>query len=265
MSIISRPIGIFDSGIGGLTVLKEIRKVLPYEDIIYFGDTARVPYGGKSPQTVVRFSTENILFLLEKKAKLVVVACNTSSSLALEYLKSIFTVPILGVIDSAVRKAIKVSREKKIGVIGTKSTIRSKAYQKKIYAIDKEAKVYAKPCPLFVPLVEEGLLEGPIVDKIVQMYLKDLKNKIDTLILGCTHYPLLKKAISRYLKRVYLVNSAYEVAREAKNILTENDLLTRKKASCSVKFYVSDEPLEFMKIAKIFLKKDIRKPEVVYV
>ncbi len=266
MRIDYRPIGIFDSGVGGLTVLKEVEKILPYENIIYFGDTARVPYGGKSKSTIIRFTTESVLFLLKKKVKLVVIACNTSSSLALDYLKSIFTVPILGVIDPAVKKAVAVSKkkEKKIGVIGTKSTVASRLYQKKITLLDKAIKVYAKACPLFVPLVEEGLLKGDIVNKIVHLYLKDLKGKIDTLVLGCTHYPLLKDSIGKYLRNVYMVDSASEVAKKVKEILIENNIFNKKKTNFK-RFYVTDEPKEFMKIARIFLNNNFEKPKLINV
>ena len=179
----NRPIGIFDSGVGGLTVLKEIERILPFENIVYFGDTARVPYGNKSKSTIIRFSRESANFLKKKKVKMIVVACNTSSALALESLKKTFDLPILGVISAGVEKAIKVTNNKKIAVIGTKSTINSCSYQKLIAKKDKSIKVYSKSCPLFVPLVEEGILNGGIVEAAIEMYVKDLRNKeVDTVI-----------------------------------------------------------------------------------
>jgi len=255
-------IGIFDSGLGGLTVFREIEKLLPHENIIYFGDTARVPYGSKSKNTIIKFSTENVLFLLKKKVKLVVVACNTSSSLALDYLKKVFRIPILGVIDAGVDKALSISKNRKIGVIGTKSTVGSGSYQRQLINKDKDVSIWSQACPLFVPLVEEGILKGRIVESVVEMYLKSIRTKIDTLILGCTHYPLLKKVISDYLKGIYLVDSAKEVALKTSQVLRERSLLTNNLKKPAKDFYVTDEPKEFMKLAKIFLKREI-KPKVV--
>ena len=259
-----RPIGIFDSGIGGLTVLKEVERVLPCENIIYFGDTARVPYGNKSKQTVIRFSTESILFLLRKKVKLVIVACNTSSSLALEYLKKVFRVPIVGVICPAVEKAISVSKKRRIGVIGTKSTINSGVYEREIQKRDKGICVRSKACPLFVPLVEEGLLEGKIVSDLIKLYLDDFKKSIDTLILGCTHYPLLSKSITSFLKTANLVDSAQETALNTRSILKAKNILNEGKISVR-QFYVTDDPDNFFKLARLFLKRKIDKPRVVNV
>lgn len=259
-----RPIGIFDSGIGGLTVLKAIERILPQEHIIYFGDTARVPYGNKSKQTVIRFSTENILFLLKKNVKIIVVACNTSSSLALDYLKKIFNIPVIGVIDPAVQRAITVSQKKRIGIIGTKSTINSKVYERKIMQKVKTARVFSRECPLFVPFVEEGIVKGKIIDSLIQMYLEGLKGKVDTLILGCTHYPLLKPAISKYLKGVSLVDSASAVAHQARGLLLEHNMLGNNASSCK-DFYVTDDSHTFKKLAKLFLKRHISKPKVINV
>jgi glutamate racemase len=260
-----RPIGVFDSGLGGLTVLKEMNKVLPAENIIYFGDTARVPYGTKSQDTIIKFTTNNILFLLRKKVKFIVVACNTSSSLALDYLKEIFMVPLIGVIDAGVEKAFAVSGSKRIGVIGTKSTINSGSYQQKLKNKDGQVQVLSQACPLFVPLVEEGLDSGPIVDAIIEMYLSSLKNNVDSLILGCTHYPLLKQAIGRYLQGTYLVDSAKEIALTTKALLKRKNLLNDSNASGERDFFVTDRANEFMSLAKIFLDDNIKKPKVVNV
>ncbi len=257
-----KPIGIFDSGVGGLTVLKEIERVLPQESIIYFGDTARVPYGNKSQKTIIRFSIENVLFLLKKKVKFVVVACNTSSSLALDYLKKVFSIPIVGVIEPAIEKALSVSKKKKIGIIGTRSTIESRVYERLIFKKDNKVRIYSKSCPLFVPLVEEGLTKGKLVDEVVKMYLKELKGKIDTLILACTHYPLLKRAISSYLKGVKIVDSASSVACKVKTMLEELKLKNESgKKFCQ--FYVSDNPKGFLHLARMFFKRPIELPYLV--
>lgn len=258
----NRPIGIFDSGVGGLTVLKEIRKLLPCEDIVYFGDTARVPYGGKSKSTVIKFSTNNILFLLRKKVKIVVVACNTSSAVALDYLREAFSIPIVGVIEAGINKALELSVNKKIAIIGTKSTIESKSYQRQLKNKDNRVRVYAKSCPLFVPLVEEDLLNGKIVNEAISMYLKDFKRQgIDVIILGCTHYPLLKRQIAAYLKTPSVVDSAKEVARHTKDVLAVNGLLSKNKRP-NIEFYVSDDPEGFARSAQLFLKQKITKPKI---
>ncbi|MFA6281686.1 MAG: glutamate racemase [Candidatus Omnitrophota bacterium] len=261
-----KAIGIFDSGVGGLTVLKEMERILPNEDIIYFGDTARVPYGNKSKSTIIKFSTENILFLLKKNVKIVVVACNTASSLALDYLKDIFSVPIIGVIEAGAAKALELSESKKIAVIGTRSTIASGSYERAMKKIDKRVKVYSKACPLFVPLVEEGVLSGKTVSGVIEMYLKNFKNMdTDVIILGCTHYPLLKFQIERYLKGTCVVDSAREVALHTKKVLSQKDFLRCRKIIGRRDFYVTDEPTGFMKSAKLFLKRDISKPKVINV
>ncbi len=260
-----RPIGIFDSGVGGLTVFRELQKALPREDIVYIGDTARVPYGNKSKQTIIRFSRENTIFLMKKKVKCVVVACNTSTSLALEYLQKNFRVPLVGVIDPAVEKALKVSRNGRIGVIGTASTIASRVYERKIVALSPRTKVYSRPCPLFVPLAEEGMNKGKIVGQVIEMYLREMKGKIDTLILGCTHYPLLKKVIASYLKNVYLIDSAREVALNTRSLLEEKKLNNARSKKGKREFYVTDEPVHFSRKARLFLGASIDKPKVVNV
>ncbi len=259
-------IGIFDSGVGGLTVFREIEKVLPNEDLIYLGDTAHVPYGNKSSATVVKFSINNVLFLLRKKVKLVVVACNTASSLALEHLRQIFSVPILGVIEAGVVKALKVSPSKRIAIIGTRSTINSRSYEIEIKKRQPQVKVYSVACPLFVPLVEEGILRGEIVERVIELYLGDLKKRdIDTLILACTHYPLLKREIAKYLKRINIIDSAEEMAFYTRMVLEERDLLNLKTTKAKREFYVTDEPTAFKRMAVLFLKRQIFKPKVINV
>lgn len=264
-NIKNQPIGVFDSGIGGLTVLAEIERLMPGENIVYFGDTARVPYGNKTSATVRKFSVENVLFLLEERVKMVVVACNTSSALALNYLNNIFRIPIIGVIESGVDKALAVTSGK-IGIIGTKATIESRAYQQNIAKKNKKIEIFSKSCPLFVPLVEEGLTNGEITKKIIQMYLENFKKKkIDTIILGCTHYPLLKREIAKYLPKVNIVDSAQEVASHAKEVLEHFSLVNDRKAKGNKKFCISDEPKNFTNFAKSFLKRTISKPRVVNV
>ena len=267
-----KAIGVFDSGVGGLTVAKELIRQLPFENIVYFGDTARLPYGIKSRETVIRFSIENILFLLKQDVKLICVACNTASSFALPVIKNHFRVPIVGVITPGVREAVYASRNKRIGVIGTKGTIKSLTYELEIKQLDPQVKVTAVACPLFVPFVEEGWLKGEVVSSVARSYLKPLKNSgVDTVILGCTHYPLLKSVIQEVLgKQVTLIDSAKQVAFEVKKILANEDLLNQPAKNKSVlpigrhKFYVSDNPEWFSGLAERFLGrqlKDVRKVE----
>jgi glutamate racemase len=257
-----RPIGIFDSGIGGLTVVKEIIKFLPDEGIVYFGDTARVPYGIKSESTIIRFSLENILFLLKQDVKMVVIACNTSSSVALPTLKRHFKIPIIGVISPGVKEAVYATRNGRIGVIATNATIKSGTYEFQIKQLDSKIKIFSQACPLFVPLVEEGWFAEKVTYDIANHYLKPLKRlKIDTLILGCTHYPLLKEVFKSILGRsVKLVDSAEQVALETKEVLTDEGLLDKleRRKSSKYLFYVSDEPQQFKKLAKKFLGREIK-------
>lgn len=256
----NKPIGVFDSGVGGLTVVKELIHQLPAEDIVYFGDTARVPYGIKSPDTVIRFSIENILFLLKQNVKLICVACNTASSVALPVIKNHFQVPIVGVITPGVKEAVHATQNKRIGVIGTRATIKSRAYEKEIKKLDASVKVIAAACPLFVPFVEEGWLEGEVVLKVTKTYLQPLKQaRVDTLILGCTHYPILKSVMKRVLgKEITLVDSAKQVALEVKERLTCVGLLNRSGHG-KQKFYVSDSPEWFNRLAKRFLGQSVKE------
>jgi len=254
-----KPIGVFDSGVGGLTVVKELIAQLPGEDLIYFGDTARVPYGIKSQETVIKFSIENILFLLKQDVKLICVACNTVSSFALPVIKNYFKIPIVGVITPAVREAVYATQNKKIGVIGTRGTIRSRAYDNEIKHLDPKIKVTALSCPLFVPFAEEGLIEGNAVLEVARNYLKPLKEaRVDTVILGCTHYPLLKPVIRQVLgKDVKLIDSAKQVAIEVKRILSAENILSKSRKGKKY-FYVSDNPEWFTGLAKSFLGEPIK-------
>ncbi len=250
----SDPIGLFDSGIGGLTVLHEIIAKLPRENTVYLGDTARSPYGTKSVDTVLRYSFENAEFLLQRHVKLVVVACNTSTAVALGPLQSELPVPVVGVIEPGARGALKRTRNKRIGVIGTEATIQSGAYTEALKRLDRAVEVFSRACPLFVPLVEEGWLDNEVVDRTVGSYLAGFKRSgIDTLILGCTHYPLLKKAIRRFMGRdVRLVDSAEETAEEVSRLLKEKSL-ERERGKGAASFFVTDVPDRFIKVGRRFM------------
>lgn len=253
------PIGVFDSGLGGLTVVKELMQQLPNERIIYFGDTARVPYGTKSRESVIRFSKQNAQILADAGVKMIVVACNTSSSWALPVLKRSFKMPILGVIEPGAKKAAETTQNNKVGIVATQSTVSSGKYHKAIIAQNSQIKVFAKACPLFVPLAEEGRVEGSIPKAIAKEYLMELQLKdVDTIILGCTHYPLLKLVIAQVMgKNVTLIDSAHVVAQEVKCILSRKGLLRTSLSKPKHQFLVSDEPKHFQLLAKRFLGKNI--------
>ena len=247
-------IGVFDSGIGGLTVLHQIIEALPNENTVYLGDTARSPYGTKSVDTVLRYSFENSEFLVDKGVKIVVVACNTSTAIALAALQSKLAIPVVGVIAPGVKRALASTKNRKIGVIGTEATIQSGAYTRALKGEAPSVEVYSRACPLFVPLVEEGWTANQVVDMTIQAYLESLKQSgIDTLILGCTHYPLLKRAIRKFLGGgVCLVDSAAETAREVEAML-EGASLARKRGKGSHGFFVTDAPDRFIKVGRRFL------------
>ena len=254
-----RPIGIFDSGIGGLTVAQEVTRLLPNEQIVYFGDTARVPYGTKSKESVIRFSRDNVNVLLRYNVKMIVIACNTSTSWALGILRKEYKIPIIGVIEPGSRRALEVSRKKRIGVIATPSTVNSGKYTQTILKLAPSAKVSSRACPLFVPLVEEGWLDHRVTEKVAEEYLASLRaEQIDTLILGCTHYPLLKTVLQKVMgKQVTLVDSAIETARAVKKLLEAEGLLRSSKHPPRHEFLVSDEPEHFRVVAKRFLGHDL--------
>ena len=257
-------IGVFDSGIGGLTVLKEIRKVLPNEKIFYFGDTARVPYGEKTKELITRYSKEIVEFLLDKEVSAIVVACNTATALALDELRKTFKIPIIGVIKAGAKTAINTTKSGNIGVIGTKATVNSKRYEEEIKKLSENVKVIAKACPLFVPAVEEGILDGKLVDQIIKTYLDDFEKEIDTLILGCTHYPLLKSAIGKIYTNLNIVDPARETALDLKEILEEKNLLKNDATkNREVKYYVTDGKDKFKEIGIMFLDENIEKVELV--
>jgi glutamate racemase len=252
-----KPIGIFDSGVGGLTVLKEIIRELPAESTVYLGDTARVPYGIRSPETVIRYSFENAEFLISKQIKLLVVACNTSSSVSLGLLSRNLPVPVVGVVEPGSRAAAERSKTKKIAVIGTETTINSNSYEKAIKSIDDSAEVVGIACPLFVPLVEEGWLTGDVVSLTARRYLADLKNNgADTLVLGCTHYPMIKDIISDIVK-IPLIDSAVETAKEVHRVLSDRGMLSSSDNEPKREFFVTDSPEKFAFAGKRFLEDEI--------
>ncbi|WP_367568815.1 glutamate racemase [Lacrimispora sp.] len=251
------PIGVFDSGVGGLTVAREIMRQMPEEKIVYFGDTARVPYGNKSRSTVIRFTRQIIRFLLTQDVKAIVIACNTATAYALEEVEKDMNIPIIGVIHAGAKTAVESTQNGKIGIIGTEGTINSGEYTKVMMKMREDIQVTGKPCPLLVPLVEEGLLHDSVTDEIASRYLSELKGKyIDTLILGCTHYPLLRSTVGRLMgPEVTLVNPAYETALELKQVLEEQGLLCESCGSDQEKyrFYVSDLAEKFTNFAASIL------------
>jgi glutamate racemase len=253
-----RPIGVFDSGIGGLTVVKEIMKILPQENITYFGDTARVPYGNKSPETITKFALQNTRFLISKGVKAIVIACNTASAFSIKDIQKNFDIPVIGVINAGAVAAIKSTSNKNIGIIGTEGTIASRAYEKAMKSLNKDAQIYGCPCPLFVPIVEEGWADTQVSHLIAEEYLKVLKEiKIDTLVMGCTHYPLLKRVVASIMgPDVTLINPAKETAVELKEILELNNI-SNSNDNAIYEYYVSDNPDKFSKVGSNFLSKEI--------
>ena len=264
------PIGVFDSGFGGLTVVREIMRQIPNEKIVYFGDTARVPYGSKSKETVTRFSRQITNFLKTQNVKTIVVACNTASAYALDELEKEVDVPMIGVVKPGAKVAADVTKNGKVGVIATSATIGSEIYTTYIKQLKPEVSVTGKACPLFVPLVEEGLLEDPVTDEIASRYLLELIDiDIDTLILGCTHYPLIRNTIQRVVgDKVTLVNPAYETARELKLLLEEKGILQDKKPDLGenrYQFFVSDGAEKFKTFANSILKYGILSAKTIHI
>ena len=259
------PVGVFDSGIGGLTVAREIMRNLPAEKIVYFGDTARVPYGSKSRETIIGYSRQIIRFLKEQKVKAIVVACNTASAFALEAVQEEFDIPILGVIEAGAKVAAQVTRNKRVGIIGTEGTVGSGIHAEVLKKIDPEITVIGKPCPLFVPLVEEGWTHDPVTVEVASRYLRELQEKdIDTLILGCTHYPLLRSTIGQIMgDGVTLVNPAYETALELGRLLKEQDMQStgQGQSDFPYRFYVSDLAEKFKGFANSILPFDVEKTQ----
>lgn len=254
-------IGVFDSGVGGLTVVKEIFRHLPQYQIVYFGDTARLPYGTKGADFVKRYSKKITEWLLRKGAKIIVVACNTSSAWAADYLKKEFpSIPIFEMIDPAVLAVLPV-KDQGIGVIGTPGTIKSGAYDRKLKAVNSKIKIVSKPCPLFVPMIEEGIIDGQIAEDITKLYCEAFKNKkISSLILACTHYPLLEKTISKTMgKNIGIINPAASLAKSLKEFLKNNPNIEKNiKKGIDHRFFFSDEPYNLQKIGHLCFKKKIQ-------
>ncbi len=262
------PIGVFDSGMGGLTVAREIMRQIPNEKIIYFGDTARLPYGSKSQETVTRFSKQIVRFLRTFRVKTVVVACNTASAYALDELEQESDIPMIGVVKPGAKTAAEVTKNGRIGVIATEATIGSQVYTKYIKELNREVTIYGKACPLFVPLVEEGLWQDPVTDEIAKRYLTELIDiDIDTLILGCTHYPLIRSTLGRIMgEKVTLVNPAYETARELREMLEERELLNDvppRLGENQYQFFVSDGADKFKHFANSIIKYGVLSAKII--
>ena len=261
------PIGVFDSGLGGLTVAREIMRNLPTERIVYFGDTARVPYGSKSKDTIVRYSRQIVRFLKTQDIKAIVIACNTATALAIDEVKEEAGMPVIGVIDPGAHMAVRATRNKNVGVIATRATIQARTYTTFINNLDPEINVISQACPLLVPLVEEGWLHDRITDEILMRYLDDvLEHDVDTLILGCTHYPLLRSAIKKLLgEQVTLINPAYETAQELMRVLSREQLLRTDKTPLTkeeqYRFYVSDLAANFRDFAAAILPEEVKDTE----
>ena len=256
------PIGVFDSGIGGLTVAREIMRQIPQERIVYFGDTARLPYGSKSRNTIIRYSRQIVRFLRTREVKAIVVACNTASAYALETLQQEFDIPIIGVVKPGARVAARESAGGNIGVIGTAGTVGGHIYREYIQGLRPDAKVFEKACPLFVPLVEEGWRKDPVTETIAERYLEEMKEReVDTLILGCTHYPLLRSTVRKIMgEEVVLVNPAYETAIELRELLKREHMENQgcdKMQENPYEFFVSDEAERFRAFADSILPVDI--------
>ncbi|UCG62417.1 MAG: glutamate racemase [Candidatus Zixiibacteriota bacterium] len=259
-------VGVFDSGVGGLTVLKEIFKILPFENCVYFGDVGRTPYGGRSKDIITQFTRQDIAFLVEQKVKFIVCACNTASSVALEDIKGDYPVEMVGVIEPGARAAAERTKTGKIGIIGTHATISSDAYAKCIHDIDSRLKVFSLACPLFVPLAEEGYIDKEATYLIAVDYLQTMKDvEIDTLVLGCTHYPLLKHVIGDVMgDNVTLIDSGEETARATRDILSDTNLLNpaASQTPCpegEQKYFVSDVPERFSGVASRFLGREVSR------
>ena len=255
----NRKIGVFDSGLGGLTTVKQIMKSLPDESIVYFGDTGRVPYGTRSEETILKYTRNDIRFLKSFDVKMIVIACGTASSVSLPKIKEEFDVPIVGVVDATVYAAVRETRNKKIGIIGTPGTIKSGSYERLIKEYDSEMQTFTKACPLFVPLVENGHFDTPVARLVIEEYLEGIKKEnVDTLILGCTHYPLLKKAIGEYMgDEVTLIDAGAEVAKYLKKKFDKGGLHGSKTDKDQYSYYVSDNIAGFEELGSLFLEKSI--------
>ncbi len=258
-------IGVFDSGIGGLTVVRALMERLPFENIVYFGDTARVPYGVKSVETIAHYTTQIAQFLLEKNVKLLIIACNTMAAVAAQTVRDMSPVPVLDVIEAGAWAAVQASKTHQIGVIGTPTTVNSNTYARAIHSLTQDARIYSQACPLFVPLVEEGWLDHAVTRLTAQEYLKPvIAEHIDTLVLGCTHYPLIKPLLQEVMgDGVKLVDSAEAMANRTAALLTELNLANTSHALPRYEYYVTDVPVKFQTIGERFLGRSLSHLHVV--
>lgn len=258
----ARPIGVFDSGLGGLTAVRSLRQILPEENLIYFGDTARVPYGGRSKETLLKYARQDVRFLRSFDLKAILIACGTVSTTSLDTLQAENDLPIVGVVEPTCRRALLVTKNKKVGIIATLASIRSGAYEATLRRLDPDVEVIGKPCPLFVPLVENGRIQrgDVVIETVAREYLEPLKaTGIDTLILGCTHYPLLTEIIGDIMgSDVTLVSAGEESAFELKRLLKAEELRADERCQGEPEFYVSDRPEDFERIASVFLRENMR-------
>ena len=262
---VSNPIGVFDSGVGGLTVVRALMERLPFEDILYFGDTARVPYGVKSAETITGYARQITDFLIRRNVKLLIIACNTMAAVAYEAVTHLSPVPVLDVIDAGARAAASSTRTKAIGVIGTPATINSNAYVRAIHHYDSKIRIFSQACPLFVPLVEEGWFDHPVTRLTAAEYLKPvLAERIDTLVLGCTHYPLLKPLLQEEAgPEIRLIDSAEAMAAIAENLLAETGLGNPRRTAPDHRFFVTDVPHRFQTIGEQILGRSLSRVEIV--
>lgn len=261
----NRPIGVFDSGLGGLTVLKEIMELIPTESVVYFGDNGRAPYGTKSKETVLKYTFQDIRFLLNQDIKMIVIACNTASACSLQTVKNSFDIPVIEVVEPGALTAVRETRNKKVGVIGTSATVSSGVYERAIHRLDGSIQIYSKACPLFVPLAEAGWWENDIAYRIAEEYLIPLKNEgIDTLVMGCTHYPLLQETIGSVMgPEVSLVSSAREVAKVVKDVIAENNMARDRDIKPVYRYYTSDSVELFESLGNSILDTRIQAAEKV--
>ena len=255
-----QPIGVFDSGLGGLTAVRQLRRIMPSENIIYFGDTSRVPYGNRSRDTILKYARQDMRFLRSFDLKAVVIACGTVSSNCLETLQAENNIPVIGVVAPAVQRAVSLTRNKRVGLVATRASVRSGAYERMFHAMSPDTQLFSKACPLFVPLVEEGRCRpgDRVIQQVAEEYLAELKDKgVDTLLLGCTHYPLLAEVIGQVMgPEVALVDVGAESARAARTLLTAQNALAERKAGAA-SFYTSDRAEDFERLASLFLQEDI--------
>lgn len=260
----SLPIGIFDSGVGGLTVMREVMRLLPHESIIYFGDTARVPYGTRSPETIVRYTREGVSFLLESGIKLLIIACHTACAQSFNILKGELSIPLLGVIESGCQKLIQSTQNNRVAVLGTASTIKSGIHKSLILEQAPNIEVFPVACPLFVPLIEEGFIDQPATTLITEHYLSPLKAlNIDAALLACTHYPLLHQTIQKVLgPQISLIEPAEVTALKSRYLLASLELLRTKNTAPNYKFYASDDPDKFSKLAQFFLGSPVNQVSI---